>query len=91
MRRIRYTTRFERDVRLAERRGKDLRKLKRLLALLTEAVSLPASYADHPLKGRWAGHRDVHLEPDWIVIYRLLGEDEVVFERTWSHSDLFKE
>lgn len=89
MRQARFSTRFERDIRIAERRQKDIEKLRRLIALLVEGVAVPARYLDHSLKGRWAGHRDAHLEPDWIVIYRLT-DDEIVFERTGTHSDLFK-
>jgi len=65
-------------------------KLKTLLGLLIEGKPLPASYHDHPLKGTWHGLRDAHLEPDWLLIYRLVG-DVVRFERTGRHVDLFDE
>ena len=51
---------------------------------------LPASYKDHPLKGDWKGYRDAHLEPDWPLIYRVVG-DELYLVRTGSHADLFDE
>jgi len=51
---------------------------------------LEPSFRDHPLKGVWAGHRECHLEPDWLLIYRIEG-DEITFERTGTHSDLFDE
>jgi len=85
-----YSGRFKRDVRKAEKRGKDLAKLRTVLSLLIEQEALPASYYDHPLKGDWKGWRDLHLEPDWLLLYRVAG-DELQLARTGSHSDLFKE
>jgi mRNA interferase YafQ len=73
-----------------ERRGKELRKLHALMLLLAQEAALDASYRDHALKGEWVGSRDAHVEPDWILIYRLEGSDLIYFERTGTHSDLFK-
>ena len=56
--------RFERDVKLAERRGKDMGKLRTVLLLLIAGTPLPPSYRDHPLRGDWQGFRDLHIEPD---------------------------
>jgi mRNA interferase YafQ len=81
---------FRRDVKRAEKRGKDLRKLRLVLELLIAGEALPASYNDHPLKGNWKDYRDVHVEPDWVVIYRVVG-DELHLVRTGSHPDLFNE
>lgn len=90
MRRPAYSGRFKRDFKLAEKRGKDLDKLERLMLLIAEGGQLPESYKDHPLRGEWKGFRDAHIGPDWILIYRL-EENVVHFERTGSHSDLFNE
>ncbi|MDP4021633.1 type II toxin-antitoxin system YafQ family toxin [Methylobacterium sp. NEAU 140] len=79
---------FRRDVKRAERRGKDLGRLRALLLLLLAGEELPPSYRDHPLKGDWKGYRDAHIEPDWILIYRVVG-DELHLVRTGSHADLF--
>ena len=65
-------------------------KLKVLLSLLIEGTPLPAGYLDHPLKGGWNGFRDVHIEPDWLLIYKITG-DVIRFERTGRHTDLFAE
>src|ERR1700728_4356964 len=62
---------FRRDVKRAEKRGKDLRKLRRLLELLIAGETLAAGYRDHPLKGGWKGYRDAHIEPDWLLLYRV--------------------
>ena len=84
------SSQFRRDVKRIEKRGKDLTKLRALLALLLERASLPERYHDHPLKGEWIGYRDVHVEPDWLLIYRIAG-DELHLVRTGTHSDLFEE
>lgn len=90
MRQPDYSGQFKRDVKQAQKRGKDMDKLKALLALLIEGKSLPASYLVHPLKGEWRGFLDAHIEPDWLLIYKLDG-DVVRFERTGRHADLFDE
>lgn len=81
---------FKRDVKRAEKRGKDMGKLRALLLLLIEGAPLPERYRDHPLKGEWAGWRDAHIEPDWLLIYRVAG-DELNLARTGTHADLFDE
>jgi len=90
MRNPAYSGQFKRDVRTAQKRGKDMSKLRLLMQLLLESRPLPASYLDHPLKGRWRNCRDAHIEPYWILIYRIDG-DSVRFERTGRHTDLFSE
>jgi mRNA interferase YafQ len=82
------SSQFKKDVKRMERRGKNLAKLKRILDLLIDGKLLPSEYKDHPLRGEFAGSRDCHLEPDWVLIYTL-EENHVRFERTGTHSDLF--
>jgi mRNA interferase YafQ len=83
-----YTGQFKRDVSLAEKRGKDMGKLRQVISLLLEGLPLPRELGDHPLKGEWKPSRDLHIEPDWVLIYCMDG-DAVLFERTGTHSDLF--
>jgi mRNA interferase YafQ len=83
-----YSTQFKRDVKQSQKRGKDMEKLKALMELLISATPLPAVYLDHPLKGDWVSFRDAHIEPDWLLIYKIAG-DVVRFERTGRHTDLF--
>jgi len=83
-----WSGRFRRDVKRAEKRGKDMDKLKAVMALLAEEQSLPSRYNDHPLRGTWKGFRDLHIEPDWLLLYRIDG-DEIQFARTGTHADLF--
>ena len=85
-----YSGQFKRDVRQALKRGKDMNKLKTLLALLIDGTPLPGACLDHPLKGDWREFRDAHIEPDWLLIYKIDG-DTVRFERTGRHTDLFDE
>lgn len=83
-----YSSQFKRDVNLAEKRGKDMGKLRQVIGLLLAGQLLPRELGDHPLKGAWKPRRDLHIEPDWVLIYRVDGE-VVRFERTGTHSDLF--
>jgi len=79
---------FRRDVKLAQRRGKDLSKLRELILLLAEGEPLPPRYKDHPLSGDWKHYRDCHIESDWLLIYKIEGDD-LYLVRTGTHSDLF--
>ena len=85
------TSQFKNYVKRADKRGKDLAKLKAVLELLIDGESLPAQLKDHPLRGNFAGSRDCHIKPDWVLIYTLSENGvHVCFERTGTHSDLFR-
>jgi mRNA interferase YafQ len=91
MREIKYTTRFRRDYR----REKSGRYGKKVDALLMEVVSLlaadkrlPRGNFDHPLSGEWSDHRDCHLKPDLILLYRKPDDDSLELVRLGSHSEL---
>jgi mRNA interferase YafQ len=86
--RLSQTNQFKKDIKRALKRGKDLAKLKAVVDFLLADQPLPPKNRDYPLGGNWAGHRDCHIEPDWILIYKIL-EDEIRLERTGTHSDLF--
>lgn len=83
-----YTNSFEKDIKIAIKRGKDLRKLKKLIELLSTKSPLPIKYRDHNLIGNFIGRRECHIEPDWLLIYKI-NKDSIIFERTGTHSDLF--
>jgi len=89
MRQPEYSGQFKRDLKRIKKRGQDMNKIKIAMQLLIEEKRLPASYGNHPLAGNWRGSYDLHVEPDWLLIYRITGET-VRFERTGSHSDLFR-
>lgn len=88
MRQVEYSGQFKRDLKRLKKRAKDMHKIRRAMELLIEGDDLPEILLDHSLKGNWKGCRDLHIQPDWILIYRLVG-NLVRFERTGSHSDLF--
>lgn len=88
-REIEYSGQFHKDVNKAQKRHKDMGKLKTLISLLiNDSLPLPAVYKDHPLQGNYKGYRDAHIEPDWLLIYKIT-DHLLRFERTGTHSDLF--
>ncbi len=82
------STQFRKDVKLAQKRGKDMTKLRELILLLLESRPLPPQYNDDPLQGRWRQYRDCHIAPDWVLIYKIEG-DNLHLVRTGTHADLF--
>ncbi len=88
MRSIRRTSRFKKDFKLMQMRGKDVGKIKEAVLLLLIDAPLPERYKDHELSGNFKGVRDLHVEPDWLLLYEK-HSDELVLVRTGSHSDLF--
>ena len=91
MRTFSRTSQFKKDVKRADKRGKDMAKLKAVLELLIEGEPLPEQLKDHPLRGNFAGSRYCHIERDCKWIYTLSEKDaHVCFERTGTHSDLFR-
>ncbi|MBI1871329.1 MAG: type II toxin-antitoxin system YafQ family toxin [Chlamydiae bacterium] len=84
-----YTRQFERDIKKLEKRRKDINQLREVLQKLILKESLDSKYRDHKLRGSFTGRRDCHIEPDWLLIYKLT-EGQVIFERTGTHSDLFR-
>ena len=85
---VAQTKQFKKDVKRMRKRGKDLEKIKAVIDLIVAEEPLPPKNRDHKLGGNWIGRRDCHIEPDWILIYKLT-EDELLLERTGTHSDLF--
>lgn len=86
---IRYKNIFKKDIKLAKKRGLALSKLKEVIAILVEGKSLPEKYRDHALVGNYSGHRECHVQSDWLLIYKK-NSSTIIFERTGTHSDLFK-
>ena len=84
-----YTRQFERDLKLALRRGKNLEKFKIIARTLLAGQPLDPIHRDHRLVGNYAGRRDCHIESDWLLIYKIDG-DHLIFERMGTHADLFK-
>ena len=90
MKTLDQTGSFKRDLKRIAKRRYDLAKLANVLTLLQTDTPLPASNRPHPLKGRWRGFLECHIEPDWLLIYQI-DTDRVILIRTGTHSDLFDE
>jgi mRNA interferase YafQ len=91
MRTIRYTNRFKRDYKRekAGHRGKTLdSELNEVVRLLAADVPLPRRHFDHPLSGEWRDHRDCHVRPDLVLIYRKPDDKNLDLVRLGSHSEL---
>ena len=84
-----YTHQFEKDVKRCIRRGKNLEKFKIVARTLLSGKLLDPIHRDHKLIGNYLRRRDCHIESDWVLIYKIDG-DELIFERMGTHSDLFK-
>lgn len=83
-----YTTKFKKDLKLAEKRNLDIELLKDVIRKLCCEEPLSEKHKDHNLSGEWSGSRECHIMPDWLLIYQV-GNGIIVFERTGTHSDLF--
>lgn len=84
------TKKFKKDLKTARKRGYDLALLSPVVDLLAEGRTLPKKYGDHDLKGDYAGCRECHITPDWLLIYEIAnGELFLYLTRTGTHSDLF--
>lgn len=87
---IKKTNRFDKDVFLAQKRGKNLNKLFDVVAKLAEGEKLAPKFKDHSLKGEYENCRECHIEPDWLLVYEIFDDCLVlVLNRTGTHSDLF--
>ena len=84
-----YTRQFERDINRIKKRGKNLEKIKIIIRTLLQGQPLDPIHKDHKLIGNYLGRRECHIESDWLLIYKI-EEDQIIFERTGSHSDLFE-
>ena len=89
MKAVYQTRQFKKDLKRIVKRGKEIEKLKVVIRKLVEGIELDERQRDHALTGKWAGSRDCHIEPDWILIYRV-SEEDLFLERTGTHSDLFR-
>jgi len=87
---LRSSARYKKDLKAAIRRGYDMSIMDTAVGILLSGEPLPEKYYDHALTGNWIGHRECHLTPDWLLIYRIEKENLIlVLTRTGTHSDLF--
>ena len=87
---VKPTTRFQKDLKLAAKRGYKIDLLTEIIKKLAAGETLDESYKDHALKGNYAGCRECHITPDWLLIYELADSVLILYlTRTGKHSDLF--
>lgn len=87
---IKYQAAFKKDYKRIVKRGYDMRLLEKVIELLANQKPLPEMNRDHQLSGDYAGCRECHITPDWLLIYEVADEELILYlTRTGSHSDLF--
>lgn len=86
---INATSRFKKDRKRCIKRGYDMGLLNKVVNTLCIPAPLPPANKDHGLVGNYAGHRECHITPDWLLIYRV-NENELYLDRTGTHADLFE-
>lgn len=87
---VKLTTQFKKDYKQAMKRGLDISLLEKVISYLARGIPLPEKNRDHALTGNWLGHRECHILPDWLLVYRVEGDILVLtLSRTGTHSDLF--
>lgn len=85
---VRYSTRFKKDFKMCVKRRYKLDLLQEIIDILRIPDILPPKNADHNLSGNYAGFRECHIAPNWLLIYRIEG-NELLLYRTGTHADLF--
>lgn len=87
---IQRTSQFKKDYKLAVKRGCDINKLQKVVMILASGETLSEEYRDHPFRGNYSGYRECHIEPDWLLVYKIT-ENVLVLTlyRTGTHNDLF--
>lgn len=87
---IQPTNRFKKDLKLCKSRGYDINLITDIIKRLSNGDKLEEKYKDHDLSGNWSGHRECHIQPDWLLIYKIDGNELILYlTRTGTHSDLF--
>lgn len=89
-RQIVATNQFRKDYKQAIKRGLKIGLLDDVIRKLANGETLPEKNHDHPLAGNWVGHRECHIQPDWLLVYRIDNDVLVLtLSRTGTHADLF--
>ena len=83
-----YHSSFKKDRKLMKRQNKNMDKLTEVMGLLINEQPLLSKHKNHPLYGNYINWWECHIEPDWLLIYRIENQ-QIIFNRTGSHSDLF--
>ena len=87
---VKLTTTFKKDYKMAMKRGRELELIDKVITTLALGENLPNENRDHDLHGNWKGYRECHIQPDWLLIYKIEKDILVLtLTRTGTHSDLF--
>lgn len=87
---VKLTSKFKKDYKAIIKCGYDIELLNEVISLLAAGKQLPDKNKDHSLSSNWTGHRECHIAPDWLLVYRVDNDILVLtLTRTGSHSDLF--
>lgn len=87
---IERTSKFKKEYKNAQKRGLNIELLDNIIIKLANGETLPKENLDHLLHGNYKGYRECHIQPDWLLIYKI--QDDVLIltlSRTGTHSDLF--
>jgi mRNA interferase YafQ len=87
---IRTTSKFRKDLKLAKKKGLNIALLQEVVDVLASGEKLSEKHRDHALTGDWESFRECHIQPDWLLIYKISGDSLILtLVRTGTHSDLF--
>jgi mRNA interferase YafQ len=87
---IRYHNSFKKDYKKILKRHLNIHDMETVMDMLANEQPLPEKYKDHALTGDWKGFRECHIQPDWLLIYKIQNDSLILtLSRTGSHSDLF--
>lgn len=91
MLKVKFSKQFQKDYKRMMKRGCNEEDFLVVLELLRTRQELPRNYCDHELKGMYKGFRECHINPDWLLMYKVEADIlTLVLSRTGTHSDLFK-
>lgn len=86
-----YSKAFIKDYKLAVKRGYDISKLKQIINMIANRMPLPANLKDHALKPPFQHYRELHIKPDWLLVYRIFENELMLYcFRTGTHQEVFK-
>lgn len=87
---VKFTTQFKKDYKQISKQGLPIQLLNSVINQLSMGIPLPTKNKDHTLSGNWNGYQECHVQPDWLLIYRV--DDNILvltLTRTGTHSELF--
>ena len=89
MRRLAFGSQYKRDLRKSVKQGRKTEDLLAVIRLLQADAQISDKYHDHALHGNWEGYRDIHVSPDWLLIYKKIGDDILALTRLGSYAELY--